>query len=170
MQAGGDLLRCRPMSRHLMVVWAGRHRRDEWEALCGRYRGRIARLRDVRDVPVRAAKEGPDRVRLEAEGAALLATLPDPCWTIALDRRGKATSSRALAGRLARLHEDWPHAVAFLIGSDLGLSDSVLRASRERLSLGPMTLPHELARLVLYEQLYRALSIPAGIKYHREPL
>ena len=50
------------------------------------------------------------------------------------------------------------------------LSDEVLAQCRERLSFGPLTLPHELARLVLYEQLYRALSITGGIKYHREPL
>ncbi len=57
-----------------------------------------------------------------------------------------------------------------MIGSDLGLAEEVLRGVRESISLGPLTLPHELARLVLYEQLYRALSIGAGIKYHREPL
>ena len=89
---------------------------------------------------------------------------------IALDRRGKALSSLELAGRLETLREEWPHPVAFLLGSDLGLSKAVLQNARERLSFGPMTLPHELARLVLYEQLYRALSIRAGIKYHREPL
>ena len=68
------------------------------------------------------------------------------------------------------LQRDWPHPVVFILGSDLGLAPSVSKACRESLSLGPMTLPHELARLVLYEQLYRALSIQARIKYHREPL
>mgnify|MGYP001811636725 CR=1 FL=1 len=158
------------MSRELIVVWAGRHRRDEWESLCGRYRERIGGFTAVSDRPVRAAKGGPDKVRLEAEGNSLLAALPEPCWTIAMDRRGRAMSSRQLAERLERLRDEWPHPVAFLIGSDLGLSGKVLEASRERLSLGPMTLPHELARLVLYEQIYRALSILGGIKYHREPL
>lgn len=99
-----------------------------------------------------------------------MAALPEPSWTIALDRRGKAVSSKQLARRLADLNETWPHAIGFLVGSDLGLSESVLERCRERLSFGPVTLPHELARLVLYEQLYRALSILGGIKYHREPL
>ena len=152
------------------MVWAGRHRRGEWEALCDRYRQRAARFRSVVDLPVRTAREGPDRVHQQAEGDALLEALPSPCWTIGLDRRARALSSRALSRRLAELHDEWPHPVAFLVGSDLGLSDKVLEACNERLSFGPLTLPHELARLVLYEQLYRALSILGGIKYHREPL
>jgi 23S rRNA (pseudouridine1915-N3)-methyltransferase len=158
------------MARKLIVMWAGRHRRDEWEHLCSRYRDRISNFIEISDVPVKTPKGGPDRVRIAAEGEALLAALPDPCWVVALDRRGKAPSSLELARKLETLQEEWPHPVAFLLGSDLGLSEEVLRGARERLSFGPLTLPHELARLVLYEQLYRALSIRAGIKYHREPL
>jgi 23S rRNA (pseudouridine1915-N3)-methyltransferase len=158
------------MARELIVVWAGRHRRDEWEHLCSRYRDRISNFIEITDVPVKTPRSGPDKVRIAAEGEALLAALPDPCWVIALDRRGKASSSLELARKLETLQEEWPHPIAFLLGSDLGLSAEVLRGARERLSFGPLTLPHELARLVLYEQLYRALSIRAGIKYHREPL
>ena len=158
------------MGRELIVAWAGRHQRDEWEGLCDRYRRRIARFGDIRDLPVRTPREGPDRVRIDAEGVALLEALPEPCWTIALDRRARALESKGLATRLGTLREEWPHPVAFIIGSDLGLSESMLSKCRERLSLGPLTLPHELARLVVYEQVYRALSILGGIKYHREPL
>ena len=71
---------------------------------------------------------------------------------------------------LKRLQTDWPHPIAFLLGSDLGLDDGVRAAAREQLSLGPLTLAHELARLVLYEQIYRGFCITAGIKYHRDPL
>lgn len=59
--------------------------------------------------------------------------------------------------------------MVFLIGSDLGLDHSVLESARWTLSLGRLTLSHELARVVLYEQLYRALSIEAGMSYHRLP-
>ena len=79
-------------------------------------------------------------------------------------------SSLEFSKRLAKTREEWPHPLVFAVGSDLGLSREVLQAARWRLSLGPMTLPHELARLVLYEQLYRALAIERGIKYHRVPL
>ena len=99
-----------------------------------------------------------------------MAAVPDPAWVVALDRTGRGRSSEELAAWLARLRADWPHPVAFVIGSDLGLAKEVLENARERISLGPLTLPHELARLVLYEQLYRALCIEAGIKYHRQPL
>ena len=116
----------------------------------------------------RPGGEGAERQR--AEGKALLAALPDPCWSVALDRRGEMRSSEELAEWFSRLLVEWPHPIAFLVGSDLGLPGFVRERVRQRLSFGPLTLPHELARLVLYEQLYRWLSIGAGIKYHRQPL
>jgi 23S rRNA (pseudouridine1915-N3)-methyltransferase len=157
------------VSREFVVLWAGRHVRRGWEELCADYRRRIARHVPVRDQPVKARSGGDGAERLRAEGHALRAALPDPCWTIALDRRARARTSEDLAGHLSRLREDWPHPVAFLIGSDLGLDEAVLDAARERISFGPMVLGHELARLVLYEQLYRALCIERGIMYHRQP-
>jgi 23S rRNA (pseudouridine1915-N3)-methyltransferase len=156
--------------RELVVAWAGRHQRSNWEEICASYRKRIARLATVRDVPVRARAAPDDPQRMKAEGAALLAALPPSAWTFALDSRGEALSSEQFAARLSRLKEEWPHPVAFLIGSDLGLDRAVLDGARAVLSFGPLTLSHELARVVLYEQLFRALSIEAGMSYHREPL
>jgi 23S rRNA (pseudouridine1915-N3)-methyltransferase len=158
------------VGRELVVLWAGRHRRSSWDEICASYRRRIARLAPVRDVPVRARTGPDDPQRLRAEGQALLAAVPPSAWSFALDIRGEALTSEQLAERLARLREDWPHPVVFLIGSDLGLDRAVLEAARAVLSLGPLTLSHELARAVLYEQLFRALSIEAGMSYHREPL
>ena len=91
-------------------------------------------------------------------------------WIVALDSRGEMLDSGQLAERLARLRNEWPHPIAFVIGSDLGLDRAVLDAARWTLSLGRLTLSHELARVVLYEQLYRTLTIEAGMSYHREPL
>ncbi len=155
------------MSREIVILWAGRRRRKSWDELCTDYRRRIARHVPVRDQMVKTPASGGGRLR--AEGAALAAALPDPCWPIALDLGGRMTSSEELSARLTRLREEWPHPIAFLIGSDLGLDGQVLSSARERLSLGPMVLGHELARLVLYEQIYRALCIERGIKYHRHP-
>lgn len=159
------------MAKDLWIVWAGRHRREPWESLCESYRSRIEDLDlTVLDRPVRTRGGGPDRRRQRLEGEALLAVLPRRCWSVALDRRGEPWSSVELSKRLSRLRQEWPHSIAFLIGSDLGLDRLVLDQARQRLSLGPLTLPHELARLVLYEQLYRALAIDRGINYHRHPL
>ncbi|HYL05611.1 MAG TPA: 23S rRNA (pseudouridine(1915)-N(3))-methyltransferase RlmH [Thermoanaerobaculia bacterium] len=157
------------MSRELVVLWAGRHQRSGWEELCASYRRRIGRLAPVRDQPVRARGGSDDPQRRRAEMQALLAALPRPSFLVALDSRGEALASEAFADRLERLRGEWPHPVAFLIGSDLGLDAALLEQARWVLSLGPLTLSHELARVVLYEQLYRALSIGAGMSYHREP-
>jgi 23S rRNA (pseudouridine1915-N3)-methyltransferase len=157
------------LSRELVVLWAGRHQRSGWEELCASYRRRIERLAPVRDQPVRARVGSDDPQRQRAEMQTLLAALPQPSYPVALDSRGEALSSAALAERLDRLRGEWPHPVAFLVGSDLGLDAGLLGQARWVLSLGPLTLSHELARLVLYEQLYRALSIQAGMSYHREP-
>jgi 23S rRNA (pseudouridine1915-N3)-methyltransferase len=158
------------MAREILVLWAGRHRRDDWDELCGRYRERIARFVDLREIPVRVKGSSVAESRLRLEGEALMASAPKQAWTVALDSRGTTRSSPKLASWLQGLMEEWPHPIAFLLGSDLGLDREVLSRSRDQLSFGPMTLPHELARLVLYEQIYRAFCITAGIKYHRGPL
>ena len=158
------------MARKILVLWAGRHRRDDWDELCGRYRGRIARFVDLKEIPVKVKGSSADDRRLRLEGEALMASTPNQAWTVALDRRGTSRSSPELASWLQGLLEGAASPIVFLLGSDLGLHEKVLEEARERLSFGPMTLPHELARLVLFEQIYRAFCITAGIKYHRGPL
>jgi 23S rRNA (pseudouridine1915-N3)-methyltransferase len=155
------------VSRALYVLWAGRHLRPEWEALCADYRKRLTREHEVRDqlIKARCAPEDPARRRLETQ--ALLAAAPPQAYTIALDPRGRTLSSEELAAELERLVVEWQHPIAFLIGSDLGLDPELAAGARATWSFGRMVFGHELARLVLYEQLYRALSQRRGIKYHR---
>ena len=155
------------MGREYLIVWAGRHRRSAWEEICDRYRRRIERSTPLREVAVKVKGRGDGPERRRAEGEAILAALPEPVWLVALDPKGRTLSSEELAAELARLKREWPHPVAFAVGSDLGLDPLVVERARTRLSLGPMTLSHELARVVLLEQLYRAASIEAGTGYHR---
>jgi 23S rRNA (pseudouridine1915-N3)-methyltransferase len=155
------------MSRKILVVWASRRRRSRFEEAIAEYRQRIDAALRVSDRNVRARIDGDDDERRRAEGEALLEALPERSWVVALDPGGRMLDSPAFAERLRWLEESWPHPGAFVIGSDVGLARDVLERADEKLSLGPMTLPHELARLVLYEQIYRAAAIRSGIKYHR---
>lgn len=158
------------MKRLVQVVWAGRRRLAGWEELCRDYRRRIRVHVEIRDRPVLVKSSGDAHSRLQAEADALLAAVPDRSWVMALDRRGRELDSRRFAERLGQLLEDRPHGICFVVGSDIGLARSILAGADERISLSRMTLPHHLARLLLYEQLYRALSIRAGMQYHRDPL
>ena len=104
---------------------------------------------------------------LSAEASRLLKRIPSGAYVIALDReKGKALTSEDLARRLEALGLSGQSHVAFLIGGPLGLSPELLGEADEVLSLGRMTLPHALARVVLLEQLYRAAKIERGEKYH----
>ncbi len=149
------------------MVWVGR-RREPWESLCGDYRQRIQRLVPVREQVVRPAR-GDDRTRVRLEGNAIRAALSPETWTVCLDRKGRNLNSRGLAVEIGRLRTEWRRPVAWIVGSDLGLDHKLLKSSRLRLSLGPLTLPHELARLTLFEQIYRSFTILEGINYHRQP-
>jgi 23S rRNA (pseudouridine1915-N3)-methyltransferase len=158
------------MARELLILWAGRRRRDAWDRMCEPYRERIRRQAPLTESAVRVGSAGEGRSRRQAEGRALLEALPSPCWPVAVDSRGVVRSSSELARWLGRLRDEWPHPIAFLLGSDVGLSSALMAEARDSVSFGPLTLPHELARLGLYEQLYRALSILAGMNYHRPRL
>lgn len=88
-------------------------------------------------------------------------------FIVALDSSGSGLSSDAFARLLATKRDEAVKACAFLIGGPDGHGEAALRAAHMRLSLGPMTLPHGLARVVLIEQLYRAVTILSGHPYHR---
>ena len=111
--------------------------------------------------------KGRDAARaMQDEGARVLAALPRHAHVVALDGGGRPHSSQQLAHRL----EHWRgqgRDLAFLIGGPEGHSPDVLVRADEQWSLGPMTLPHMLVRLVLAEQLYRAAAMLANHPYHR---
>ena len=154
------------MSREIVILWASRHRRSRFEEAIAEYRQRIETTLRVTDRNVRSRSAASDEERRRAEGEALLEALPPRSWLIAVDPGGRMLDSEAFSERLWRLEETWPHAVAFALGSDLGLARDVLDRANDKLSLGPMTLPHMLARVVLLEQLYRAHKILGNEPYH----
>jgi 23S rRNA (pseudouridine1915-N3)-methyltransferase len=113
------------------------------------------------------ASAGQELLVKDREGDRILSAIPEGAYVVALDLRGKELSSETLA---ARMH-DWQLAgtnpVAVIIGGDLGLSDAVLARAAFRLSLSPMTFTHQMVRLILLEQLYRACRINSGEPYHK---
>lgn len=102
-----------------------------------------------------------------AEAEAILAKA-DGARLIACDERGKSLGSRDFAARLAALRDDGVRQLAFAIGGADGLDPRVRAAAAEVISFGPATWPHALARTMLAEQVYRAISILAGAPYHRD--
>jgi 23S rRNA (pseudouridine1915-N3)-methyltransferase len=101
------------------------------------------------------------------EAEALLAKVSVSHKLVCLDPYGEALSSEAFAELLAKLRDAGTEGAAFLIGGADGLAAAALTKAAKVLSLGPMTLPHGLARIMLAEQIYRAATILAGHPYHR---
>lgn len=100
--------------------------------------------------------------------AELILAAAEGAHLIACDERGKTYSSRAFADHIARLRDQGERRLVFAIGGADGLDASVLSAARSTLAFGPQTWPHALARAMLAEQLYRAVTILAGSPYHRD--
>ncbi len=111
-------------------------------------------------------RRSPEEV-LAAESERILKRLPTGAYVISLDREsGEQLSSEKLARKLESLGTSGRSHVAVVIGGPLGLSQEVFERSDARISFGQITLPHALARVVLLEQLYRAVKIGRGEKYH----
>lgn len=102
------------------------------------------------------------------QGAALLATVPDGAFAIALDERGETVTSPGFAKMLAELRDRGTKETLFLIGGADGHDESLRNRAGGAISLGAMVWPHMLVRVMLAEQLYRAISILGGSPYHRE--
>jgi 23S rRNA (pseudouridine1915-N3)-methyltransferase len=103
-----------------------------------------------------------------AETAALIGDLPPGAAVIALDERGKAMTSRQFADMIARQRDEGARDMVFLIGGADGMDRAALPQGTRLLSFGTMVWPHKLVRVMLAEQLYRAVSLMAGAPYHRD--
>ena len=110
---------------------------------------------------------GDDAAARRAEADLLRRRLRDRDLVVALDERGEAPTSEGLAARLREAERSGGRDLAFLVGGPGGLDPSLLADASWKLSLSRLTLPHQLARLVLVEQLYRALTILRGEPYHK---
>ncbi len=129
------------------------------------YEERVNRLVGLKvdEVAAEALQKGEERARA-AEAERLRARLVPRAWRVALDPEGRPPgSSTDFARWLERRMGEGP--VAFIIGGAVGISADLMSECDERLSLGPLTMPHQLARVVLTEQLYRALCITSGHPY-----
>jgi 23S rRNA (pseudouridine1915-N3)-methyltransferase len=147
----------------MRLIAIGRARDTPEAALFARYATRLRPNLDLSELP--EGRGAPAEVK-RREGEAILAALPSDAFAVALDRTGAAADSAALA----KLLERWlgmGRPICFLIGGAEGLDLPVLRRADHVLSLGAMTWPHMLARVMLAEQLYRARSIASGHPYHR---
>lgn len=153
----------------VQVVVVGRVRGDLAAAVAG-YERRCGRYWKFDVVEVGAGGPGrsaaPEAVR-GAEEERILARIPAELEMVALTRDGKGMGSRELASYLERHAVRSSAGVVFVIGGAFGLGGGVLDRARRRLSLSKMTLPHEMARLFLAEQLYRAGTILRGEPYHK---
>ena len=104
---------------------------------------------------------------LEKEADAILARIPKGAWLCVFTPEGKLLSSEDFAAKLREVKNAGKGSACFLIGSSFGIAPRVKARADFRLSMGPMTFPHHLARIMVLEQLYRAESIQAGSKYHK---
>ena len=103
---------------------------------------------------------------LDAEGDKILAKIPDGAWVVALCVEGKEVDSLRLASLIGEA-VDKSGKICLIIGSSHGLSDKVKKRADYKLSISQLTFPHQLARVALYEMLYRSFTIRAGKKYHK---
>ena len=104
---------------------------------------------------------------LDKEAETIFAKIPKGAYLCIFTPEGKELSSEAFAEKIAQVKLSGKSSMCFLIGSSFGISSKVKAAADFKLSMGPMTFPHHLARIMILEQIYRAEAIQAGSKYHK---
>lgn len=152
------------------VFWFGRPARSPYEAQVEDFRRRVSRRWPAEDValkPATSIREADPEAALIREAETVLARIPPRWQMVVLDERGRSRTSTEFAHLLQATERQAPQGVAFVLGSDLGISPSLRDRADVVVSLSSMTLPHLLARLMVWEQLYRATDILGPGNYHR---
>lgn len=157
----------------IVIAAVGRLKQGPERELSERYRKRAAQSgralgwRDVEVVEIRESRAQEPERRMTEESIALASVIPDGAITVLLDERGQALDSAGFAAQLNVWRGDNREAAAFVIGGADGLAPSLRQRAALRLAFGAATWPHQLVRIMLLEQLYRAATILSGHPYHR---
>lgn len=156
-------------SMQIQIIAVGKLKQSLWHVAAKEYLGRLqhyapVEVREVKDFFGRGRSE---KEAIEEEALEISNRLQPQAWQIILDQRGKQFSSEQFSSLIRKEMENGRRLCQFVIGGPAGLSESLTRAANLRLSFSAMTLPHEMARVVLLEQLYRAFTILRGEKYHK---
>jgi 23S rRNA (pseudouridine1915-N3)-methyltransferase len=157
----------------IVVAAIGRLKQGPETELSGRYAkragqtGRQLGLRDIEIIEIRESRAGEADKRILEESIALANVIPPGAATILLDSRGDNLDSAGLAGLLAQWRGNGRPAAVFVIGGPDGVGASLHEKADVKLAFGAATWPHQLVRVMLLEQLYRAATILTGHPYHR---
>ena len=158
---------------HVRLICVGKLKEKFYREACAEYEKRLkgyCKL-EIIELTEQRLPDSPSQAQIDAalakEAEAIRAKIPAGSAVVAMCIEGRQISSDELAQFLADRANSGAGDVAFVIGSSHGLSDEVKKAAALRFSMGRITMPHQLARLVLTEQIYRACTINAGMKYHK---
>ncbi len=158
----------------VLVAAVGRLKQGPERELAASYRkraeaaGRPLGLRDIEVVEIRESRAQDIERRRVEESIALANVIPDQAVVVVLDEHGEGLDSRTLAALLREWRVEDRAAVCFVIGGPDGLAPSLVARAQVRVAFGAATWPHQLVRIMLLEQLYRAATILAGHPYHRD--
>lgn len=156
----------------ITVITVGKIKEKFFTDAISEYKKRLSRFSDTEIIEIKDEKipenasQKESNLVLEKEGDAILAKLPKNSFKIAMCIEGTQLSSTEFSEKLDRIKLDNSE-IVFIIGGSLGLSEKVKSASDMRISFGKITLPHQLMRVVLLEQIYRAFKISANEAYHK---
>lgn len=159
---------------NISIIAVGKLKESYWREAIAEYTKRISRFAhfEIVELPESRLSDSPSDAEIFS-GLENKAKLMQPylekkgAYNIAMCVEGKLISSEELASEIDSAGVNGFSSINFFIGSSFGLSDSVKKSCKLRISMSRMTLPHQLARVVLSEQIYRALTINAGIRYHK---
>lgn len=158
---------------NVMIICVGKLKEKFWTDACNEYAKRLKGFCSFSIIEVDEEKlpdtPSPAQIQntLEKEGQRIIAKIPKNAKIISMCIEGKQKSSEKFAKEISDLALNGASTFAFIIGGSWGLSDNVKKLSAIRLSMSEMTFPHQLARVMLCEQIYRAFQIISNGKYHK---
>lgn len=151
--------------RNIRILAVGNLKEGYWRSAAAEYEKRLGRF--CRLTVTEIAEESTPEQSLKKEGERILAALHPDSIVVALCIEGRQTDSVAFSRLVADAMETGKRELVFVIGGSEGLLDAVKARADKKISFSPMTLPHQLARVILLEQLFRGFKIQAGEKYHK---
>ena len=156
--------------KSIRLIWIGKSRESFAKDGVAFYRERLKPYFPVEVIELRGADHsGRDSAQaLKLEGDQLIRQIDDRDYLILLDERGKQWGSREFSQRLEKRMESEPGPLTMVLGGAWGVDDRVRERANETMALSKMTFPHQLVRVILLEQLYRAATLMAGSGYHHD--